>query len=218
MHKDAKSEAIFVVDDFFADPDHVRGVALADSYPPSPPESLYPGRNSAGRYEFNWLASYMSEMTGDTLVPAQKTSHGSFRICLQGEVGSGGVHIDPCHWSCLVYLSKPEHCKGGTDFFRHRKTKTVRAPVFPGEFEELGVERAELGQDITGARSKDPAIWERIRHVPMKYNRMVLFRPWLWHDAGDGFGDRIDNGRLIFVAFFVCTDPGWDDAADMAAM
>jgi hypothetical protein len=27
----------------------------------------------------------------------------------------------------------------------------------------------------------------------------VLFRPWLWHNAGAGFGDCLENGRLIYL-------------------
>ncbi len=37
------------------------------------------------------------------------------------------------------------------------------------------------------------------RHVPMKFNRLVLFEPWLWHAAGPGFGDSVSNGRLIYL-------------------
>ena len=39
--------------------------------------------------------------------------------------------------------------------------------------------------------------------VPMRYNRLVLLRPWLWHTAGPGFGDNLENGRLVYLMFFV---------------
>ena len=38
--------------------------------------------------------------------------------------------------------------------------------------------------------------------VPMRFNRLVLLRPWLWHTAGAGFGDRLENGRLVYLMFF----------------
>ena len=38
--------------------------------------------------------------------------------------------------------------------------------------------------------------------VPMRFNRLVLLRPWLWHTSGLGFGDSIENGRLVYLMFF----------------
>jgi hypothetical protein len=29
----------------------------------------------------------------------------------------------------------------------------------------------------------------------------VLLRPWLWHTAGPGFGDSLENGRLVYLMF-----------------
>jgi hypothetical protein len=36
----------------------------------------------------------------------------------------------------------------------------------------------------------------------MKYNRLVLFRPWIFHNAGPGFGDSVENGRVIYPLFY----------------
>ncbi|MBN36343.1 MAG: hypothetical protein CMM46_16510 [Rhodospirillaceae bacterium] len=36
--------------------------------------------------------------------------------------------------------------------------------------------------------------WERTIFVPMKLNRLVLFRSWMWHAGGIDFGDSIENG------------------------
>ena len=38
--------------------------------------------------------------------------------------------------------------------------------------------------------------------VPMRFNRLILYRPWLWHSAGPGFGDSNETGRLIQVLSF----------------
>jgi hypothetical protein len=38
--------------------------------------------------------------------------------------------------------------------------------------------------------------------VPMRFNRLVLLRPWLWHTSGPGFGDSVENGRLVYLMFF----------------
>lgn len=208
MEADDTSETIIIVDDFLSKPHEMRKHALGAHYPPSK-DAPYPGRNSAQTYALRLLDQYVARLTGQTLIPAPDTSHGQFRLCLAGEKGGGGVHIDTCHWSSILYLSLPEHCQGGTDFFRHRPTRTIRAPVFPGEKEQLPMSWDKIREDMLAPNCTDPAKWERVRHVPMRFNRFVLFRPWLWHDAGPGFGDNAENGRLIYVAFYNCTDPGW---------
>lgn len=50
---------------------------------------------------------------------------------------------------------------------------------------------------------RDPQKWDQIMEVPMRFNRLVLLRPWLWHTAGPGFGTSLENGRLIYVMFFM---------------
>jgi len=48
----------------------------------------------------------------------------------------------------------------------------------------------------------DESAWETTMTVPMRFNRLVLLRPWLWHTAGRGFGDSLENGRLVYLMFF----------------
>ena len=61
--------------------------------------------------------------------PQPGTTHQHCRLTLAGDKGVSGVHIDPCFYSGILYLSLPEHCRGGTDFFRHRRTGLDRAPT-----------------------------------------------------------------------------------------
>jgi hypothetical protein len=39
--------------------------------------------------------------------------------------------------------------------------------------------------------------------VPMRFNRLVLLQPQYWHTAGGSFGDSIENGRLVYLMFFL---------------
>ncbi len=203
------AEAIIVIDDLLKDPLKWRERALSAARFLPNIDQPYPGRNSAERHILPGFDQVIARLTGQTLVPAPDTSHAMFRLCLAGEQGTGGVHIDPCHWTAILYLSLPEHCQDGTYFFRHRATKTIRAPVFPGEKEQLPITWEDLCVDLKPPNDKDLTYWQRIRHVPMMFNRLLLFRPWLWHDAGPGFGASIEDGRLIYVGFYNCIDPGW---------
>jgi len=38
--------------------------------------------------------------------------------------------------------------------------------------------------------------------IPMRYNRLILLRPWLWHTAGESFGNSPETARLVYLMFF----------------
>jgi hypothetical protein len=44
--------------------------------------------------------------------------------------------------------------------------------------------------------------------VPMRFNRLVLLQPHYWHTSGEAFGDSIENGRLVYLMFFMRGQPG----------
>ena len=49
---------------------------------------------------------------------------------------------------------------------------------------------------------KDESKWICTDNVGFKYNRLVMFNPFLWHSNGDWFGDTYDNCRLVQLFFF----------------
>ena len=192
-----------IIDDFFQDPDAIRRQALSLAYPPRPPRAAYPGRNAEAPLTLPGLDRLVGEIVHEPVMAADYASHCVPRIALQGDVATANVHIDFNHWSAIVYLTPDEHCQDGTHFFRHRATGLDRAPVFPGEAEAAGFGSSrEAVKSILDADGADPAAWERTMTIPMKYNRLALFRGYLWHDAGTSFGDRAETGRLILPFFF----------------
>lgn len=194
--------SLIVVDDFLTTADAVREAALKLTYPDL--QGAFPGRNSLERIEMGGLAAHVSQITGERLQPlSPQGSHAKCRITLASDVGRGKVHVDPGYWSGILYLSRPEDCHGGTDFFRHRRTNTDRRPMTPEEVVAMGyASYEESHQDIIERDGLDDSAWERSMTVPMRFNRLVLLRPWLWHTAGPGFGDSLDNGRLVYLMFF----------------
>lgn len=195
--------SLVVVDDFLDDIDGFRNAALRLTYPEQ--RGAFPGRNSLERLEIEGLAPQVSRCIGERLRPIDPPeSHGKCRISLAGEQGKARVHIDQAaYWSGILYLSLPGDCRGGTEFFRHRPTGTDRAPYNREELIAMGYATPELMYaDIIEKDSNDDSRWEMTMQVPMRYNRLVLLRPWLWHTAGPGFGDRLENGRLVYLMFF----------------
>ncbi len=197
--------SLIVVDDFLTTADAVRAGALKLTYPDL--QGAFPGRNSLERIEMGGLAAHVSQLTGERLQPMSPPgSHAKCRITLASDTGRGKVHVDPGYWSGILYLSRPEDCRGGTDFFRHRRTNTDRRPMTPDEVAAMGyASYEESHQDIIERDGLDDSAWECTMTVPMRFNRLVLLRPWLWHTAGPGFGDTLQNGRLVYLMFFAAT-------------
>lgn len=194
--------SLVIVDDFLNNAQQLRDAALRLTYPQQ--EGAFPGRNSLERLQLEGLVPQVSRILGEPLRlldPLQ--SHAKCRITLAADIGRAKVHVDRSHWSGILYLSRPQDCRGGTDFFRHRRTNTDRAPINEDEMRAMGyASMAEMHEDIIEKDSNDDSAWELIMRVPMRFNRLVLLRPWFWHTAGEGFGDRPENGRLVYLMFF----------------
>ncbi|MCD9030450.1 DUF6445 family protein [Luteimonas sp. Y-2-2-4F] len=197
--------SLVVVDDFLApgDAQTLRDAGLRLTYPPQ--QGAFPGRNSVERLNIPRLDEAVSRIVGEPLRaidPPQ--SHCKFRITLGHDVGRARVHIDQgAHWSGILYLSRPEDCRGGTEFFRHLPTGTDQAPITQAGIEAMGFRTgAELHRAIIEQDSNDASRWEMTMRVPMRFNRLVLLRPWLWHTAGEAFGDTLENGRFVYLMFF----------------
>jgi hypothetical protein len=198
---ESEEDAVYVVDDMFRDPYALRQLALDAEYPQNTVATTYAGRFSDRVFQIPGLDESIAQITGHPVSPVpHPAGHGRFRICLEGETGIGGVHIDNCHWTGVCYLTLDEHARGGTSFFRHRASNTLRAPVYPDDWSAWGFKSVDrLWKDVILRDTNDRSKWELTRHVAMKFNRLVLFRPWLWHLADDGFGDCVANGRLIYL-------------------
>lgn len=191
-----------IVDDFLENAAALRDAALRLTYPEQ--EGAFPGRNSLERINIEGLAEEASRLVGEPLRPiSPPESHAKCRLTLARDTGRAKVHVDHSHWSGILFLSRPEDCRGGTEFFRHRATGTDRAPDSIEAVRALGFDSYEaLHREIIEKDSTDDSAWEMIMQVPMRFNRLLLLRPWLWHTAGLAFGDRPENGRLVYLMFF----------------
>lgn len=196
-------QSLIVIDDFYPDPAQVRAVALSAEYPKVEGPLTYPGRNSAQKFLPPGLDDVISRVVGERVVGSADPgpSHGKFRITLEHEPSRYLVHVDPSmlSWVGVLYLNPPGQCRGGTSFFRHTALDSDRTPLTEQELRAYGpASIAELMQQD----GRDPAKWDLLMTVPMRFNRLILYRPWLWHSAGPAFGDSLETGRLIQLVGF----------------
>ncbi len=118
----------------------------------------------------------VSSLVGEPLVAAPDTMHGHCRLTLKADKGVTGVHIDPCHYSGILYLSQPEHCRGGTEFFRHRRTGLEAVPHDIARINAAGyADINALVEDVVNKDTRSPSKWERSFVAPMRFNRLILF-------------------------------------------
>lgn len=115
------------------------------------------------------------------------------RLSLEGVQVPHYAHTDKVmgQFSCMVYMNRGQHCKGGTALVRHVD-----------------------GMDSNPANPDEEAIWQRDTNRPekwsaysmceMKPNRAFIFRADLMHAAlpEGGFGSDSTDGRLVLTAFF----------------
>jgi len=191
-----------IVDEFLDNAEALRDHALRLTYLDQ--EGPFAGRNSLERINLDGLNEAVSALVGEPLIPVSPLqSHGKCRLALARDKARAKVHVDESHWSGILYLSRDEDSVGGTDFFRHVRTGSDRAPVLEEEIAGQGYSSYEhMHRDIIEKDSVDDSKWQLTTHVPMRFNRLVLLRPWLWHAGGPGFGDRPENGRLVYLMFF----------------
>lgn len=195
--------SLLIVDDFLADPHGARRQALALNYDPANASGNYPGRMSATKLPVQGLEQSVSKIVGAPLKPQPDTSHGYCRLTLKKDKGRTGVHIDPAFYSGILFLSRPEDCRGGTDFFRHRRTGLEAVPRDPARIAATGYSDINaLIEDVVNKDTFSQGKWERVMRVPMRFNRLILFSPWVFHNAAGGFGDNAENGRLVQLMFF----------------
>jgi hypothetical protein len=180
-------DTLVIKDDFYPDPDRVREIALGKTYaePPAGTPRLAVTaicNETESKAMFDQLAPLLS-LAEDNRIAGINIL---FRYTLANAQKKVFCHVDGCSSAGIVYLSKPEHCAGGTTIYRHRAT----------------------GDEIYNKQNRhlydfrDPGQWEVIEEVEMAYNRLVMYPGQLFHAITPVFfGDRIDNARLTQNVF-----------------
>lgn len=107
------------------------------------------------------------------------------------------VHYDRWRRVGVLYLSDPVVSRGGTGFYRHIETGLSRVE----DADALG-KRPLLMEDSTRLDR-----WELIHQVPIRFNRMVLFSPGIFHQAICYFGRSREDARLYNIVAFDVPPP-----------
>jgi len=130
---------------------------------------------------------------------------GSFISNTKDEIPARAVCIqypEPnTQWVGIVSLNpseNPHYLK----FYKHKRTGWDYVPMDP---EELSKEKLYSYQHVeTFVEFENynwEEKWEETSRIELKYNELVLFRPWMFHSYNDVFGDTQQTGRLLQFFF-----------------
>jgi hypothetical protein len=180
-------DSVVIKDDFYAQPDDMRKLALSKSYNEPPADTprlavtaVCNEQETMAMAEL--LRPYIPQIEDNNVVGINVL----FRYTLANAQKKVFCHVDGCSYAGLLYLSKPEDCAGGTTIYRHKATG-----------DEIYDKAHKHLYDF-----KDETQWEIISEVEMVYNRLVMYPGQLFHAITPVFfGDSIDNARLTQNVF-----------------
>lgn len=183
-----------IIDDYFARPVEMRGRVLAGEFgtQTGPDGAKYTNINVA---EMPELFPPLERALRAKVEPKLAV----FRVDLDGELPHCPVHSDEicATHAGILYLNTPEQCRGGTAFWRHKRTGLEEMPEGVGplcihELKQLNLDWHDASQ------------WEQTTFVPMKFNRFITYPTRMFHSRWplEGFGTSKENGRLIWTLFY----------------
>ncbi|WP_310386397.1 DUF6445 family protein [Roseateles sp.] len=207
---------LIVLDDFLPDPMAWRTFALSQNFTPASQHVAgnFPGIQTAGGFTDQATQQRIANAMGRS-IKWSWPSHGAFRLSPANSKARCDIHADQDQsrpaYAGVLYLSLPEHCQGGTSFWRHRETGWSRVPSTGqaaasrfgsyAEFIRMCSSAKGEGQDfdrLTHARHE----WEMLLEVPMRFNRLILYRSDYFHAISQLFGQLPSDARLVQLFFF----------------
>lgn len=196
---------IKIVDGFYKNPDKVREMALNAEYKNFGNIQNFPGSESKKSFYSNRIKERFETLVENSItVSPEKYIFGKFRFSTKYDFAQTEVHLDyGIDWTGIVYLTKDQDSKGGLGIYRNRILDLEKVPTE----EELKIfhchDIREFDSKYIYTNSKLKDAWELIYEIPIKYNRLVLFKGCnYFHGITEQFGETIENSRLTQNFFF----------------
>ncbi len=177
---------MFVVDNFYANPDEIRNYALTQvEYEED--NRWYKGLRSKTTYRPKGLKESFEHIMGQKIVDFESGYNGVFQIMKSSDPQV--YHYDTQKWAGMIYLTPNAPIISGTRLHRSKINGTRHRDepdsdvAFQGEF-----------YDSTKFEITDSAA--------NIYNRLLIMDAGSFHSAGPYFGNTMESGRLSHLFFF----------------
>jgi hypothetical protein len=186
-----KHKRIFIVDNFYKDPDAVREFALQQEFFDDPG---YIGRRTRQQFFLPGTKEAFEDIMGEKITKWEEHGmNGRFQHNWAGE--KLVYHCDAQKWAAMIYLSPDAPPECGTTMWRHKKTKIHHN-------EQIDWEGGQ-GLEVFSQRTfLDRTPYEPVDVCGNIYNRLVIFDGGCIHSASEYFGDCLENCRLWHMFFF----------------
>lgn len=195
---------IFLVENFYDQPDRVREYALKSRYA-NIEQTDYPGYASQVTLTTDALRARFEEiLNAQIVVDDARFTWGGFRFITENTGQRGIIHADAAtDWAAMVYLTPDAPMSSGTGFFRH-KASGFNGPPSEREARALGfADSSEFDDAVIRPDKADWSKWELERSVEPIYNRLIIFKGGsLFHAPLGGGGMDRTNARLAHIFFF----------------
>lgn len=177
---------VYIVDNFYSDPDYVREYALSLDYYEGPE---YIGRRTREQHLFPGLKSTFERIMGQPITKWEDHKmNGRFQWNMAGDPLV--YHSDDQRWAGMIYLTPDAPAWSGTRSHKHRAS---------GIHHVRGVSPDIVYNQHTFLDESPYDVCDVFGNV---FNRLVIFDGRLIHSAGGYFGYEKSNARLWHMFFF----------------
>jgi hypothetical protein len=183
----AFKKRLFVVDNFYSNPDEVRNLALAQEYEDK--SDWYKGRRTFKNFHSPEIKRAFEDIMGMRIREWETHGmNGKFQYCIPED--RLVYHYDAQTWAAMIYLTPNAPFEAGTSLYAHKKTKIRHVDEHP-----------EADSCFSGG-FYDKTNFELVDTIGNVYNRLVIFDARCFHAATEYFGTNINNSRLFQIFFF----------------
>lgn len=181
-----QKKKLFVVDEFYENPDEVRNFALNLEYK----EDLrwYKGLRSTKTFVPHGIKEVFQDIIGENI---DFTDDGGYNGVFQITTAKDPqvYHYDVQKWAAMIYLTPNAPIESGTRLHKSKLNGTRHS-------NELNVD------DAFSYGFYDSTKFETVDSAGNIYNRLVIMDAKCIHSAGSYFGQNEHDGRLIHLFFF----------------
>jgi hypothetical protein len=179
------AKRMFIVDNFYSNPDQVREFALSVDYEKD--LRWYKGLRSTQAYRDDDIKASFEKIIGEPIQDWEQGYNGVFQIMTAEDPQV--YHFDTQKWAAMIYLTPNAPIESGTRLHKSRINGTRH--------------RDEPGADEAfGGNFYDSTQFDVIDAAGNVYNRLVIMDAGCFHSAGPYFGNSKENGRLTHLFFF----------------
>lgn len=99
---------------------------------------------------------------------------------------------------CLSETEEPHYLK----FYKHKRTGWSQVPNQAEELKKQNINSYQDFQNFLQQENEDcENKWQETTRIELGFNKLILFRPGLFHSYNDVYGDSKETGRLLQLFF-----------------